>query len=205
MTTIPGATRDGTVGVIQAVPTTYGGVRFRSRLEARWAFILDRYCRGQWAYEPQTFGWSDRVYLPDFRIRTVLWPDIWIEVKPMVTWEMTNPQVLEHLIPGGRVSAETGSTFIAVFGLPGSEDWTWTGWPNEEAQIVLPWISPERTRCGIEILNPSWSGESYGESSWGPRCGRCVECCGRVAARMRFNDGTHTLTTGGTQKRGRRP
>jgi hypothetical protein len=47
-----------------AIPTTYRGARFRSRLEARWAAMFDSLGWG-WAYEPVDLPG----YLPDFRVR----------------------------------------------------------------------------------------------------------------------------------------
>ena len=62
--------------LIKAHPTTYAGVNFRSRLEARWAAYFD--LNGwQWEYEPIDFdGWS-----PDFRLTTLFCP-VYAEVKP---------------------------------------------------------------------------------------------------------------------------
>lgn len=49
---------------IKAIPTVYGGVRFRSRLEARWAAFFDL-CKWEWEYEPCfKDGW-----LPDFALK----------------------------------------------------------------------------------------------------------------------------------------
>jgi hypothetical protein len=48
---------------IKAHPTTYAGVRFRSRLEARWAAFFDL-AGWRWEYEPIDLdGWS-----PDFLV-----------------------------------------------------------------------------------------------------------------------------------------
>jgi hypothetical protein len=48
---------------ITAHPTTYGGVNFRSRLEARWAAFFDL-LEWKWEYEPvDLYGW-----VPDFRL-----------------------------------------------------------------------------------------------------------------------------------------
>lgn len=63
---------------IEAIPTTYGGTIFRSRLEARWATFLDSH-HITWQYEPQTITLpSGTVYIPDFWL-----PELgaWIEVK----------------------------------------------------------------------------------------------------------------------------
>jgi len=49
---------------IKAIPTTYAGVNFRSRLEARWAAFFDL-CGWKWDYEPFDMeGWA-----PDFKIK----------------------------------------------------------------------------------------------------------------------------------------
>jgi hypothetical protein len=48
---------------IASIPTSYGGVMFRSRLEARWAAFFDM-ASWKWEYEPIDLdGW-----LPDFRV-----------------------------------------------------------------------------------------------------------------------------------------
>lgn len=64
--------------VIKSLPSTYNGVLFRSRLEARWAALFDSY-RIRWAYEPEGFETPSGNYLPDF-----LLPDLgyYVEVKP---------------------------------------------------------------------------------------------------------------------------
>ncbi len=51
--------------MINAIPTTYRGVRFRSRLEARYAALFDL-LRWQWDYEPIDL----RGYVPDFIVDT---------------------------------------------------------------------------------------------------------------------------------------
>lgn len=62
---------------IAAIETRYGGCRFRSRLEARWAVFFD-HLGIRWTYEPEGYHTDGGDYLPDFwlpRERT------WIEVK----------------------------------------------------------------------------------------------------------------------------
>lgn len=63
---------------ITPIPTEYGGVVFRSRLEARWACWLDA-LEITWVYESQGYDLGAARYLPDFTL-----PDIGlvIEVKP---------------------------------------------------------------------------------------------------------------------------
>lgn len=75
-------------GRIRSTPTLYGGVTFRSQLEARWARFFDL-VGVQWKYEPQGFAILVRMdgavvdaitYLPDFLIGTYKnsW---WLEIK----------------------------------------------------------------------------------------------------------------------------
>ena len=60
--------------VTKAHPTIYGGVTFRSRLEATWAAFFD-IVKWQWAYEPiDLHGW-----VPDFIVNE----KIAVEVKPI--------------------------------------------------------------------------------------------------------------------------
>ena len=68
-------------------PTTYKGIKMRSRLEAGFA----QWCDGEyppipWEYEPACFAGDDgRQYLPDFKIRMELVGEVrsfYVEVKP---------------------------------------------------------------------------------------------------------------------------
>lgn len=59
-----------------AIPTKYGGIQFRSRLEARWAAFFD-ILGWTWDYEPiDCDGW-----IPDFVLHTS--PRTLVEVKPV--------------------------------------------------------------------------------------------------------------------------
>lgn len=63
---------------IAAHPTTYAGVEFRSRLEARWAAFFDL-VKWKWEYEPLDLsGWT-----PDFSLRGAR-RNILVEVKPIL-------------------------------------------------------------------------------------------------------------------------
>lgn len=73
---------------MKAIPTTYAGTRFRSRLEARWAAFFD--IRGvEWDYEPLDFdGWT-----PDFRLKPA-GHEIFAEVKPFdLTHHLDDPEL----------------------------------------------------------------------------------------------------------------
>ena len=63
---------------MRAIPTTYGGVQFRSRLEASVAAHFDKIGL-RWDYEPEGFELSDGTrYLPDFYLPQAR---AWLEVK----------------------------------------------------------------------------------------------------------------------------
>jgi hypothetical protein len=65
---------------IQAIPTTYNRINFRSRLEARWAVVFDL-LNIRWQYEPEkTFtGFSN--YIPDFVLTLEDGQQVLFEVK----------------------------------------------------------------------------------------------------------------------------
>ena len=74
MTTTPAAT-----GGLTPIETEYAGYKFRSRLEARWAYYFDL-CGIRWAYEQEGFTLSDgQRYLPDFWLP---YYNQFVEVKP---------------------------------------------------------------------------------------------------------------------------
>jgi hypothetical protein len=111
---------------IKAIETEYGGCRFRSRLEARWAVFFDT-LRIPWEYEVEGFETSAGPYLPDFRIRIPQikqWPGTyqWFEVKPG-----SAPEDARH----AALAAETGTPLIVARGIP-----------RDYAGQMLGWRSP---------------------------------------------------------------
>jgi hypothetical protein len=62
---------------VRAIETEYAGVRFRSRLEARWAVFFDA-LGVSWRYEHEGFELPSGRYLPDFWLPDV---DVWVEIK----------------------------------------------------------------------------------------------------------------------------
>src|ERR1035441_1645335 len=67
----------------RGIPTPYGGITFRSKTEAKWAFFWDQ-LSVKWDYEPQGWDTDGEWYLPDFAVFPAL-GTIWVEIKP--TWE----------------------------------------------------------------------------------------------------------------------
>ena len=64
---------------IKPIETLYNGMRFRSRLEARWAVFFDAIGM-KYEYEPEGYALKDgTAYLPDFYLPS---EDMFVEVKP---------------------------------------------------------------------------------------------------------------------------
>lgn len=86
--------------MVPAIPTTYRGVRMRSKLEARSARALDQ-LRIPWAYEPRVFG----RYLPDFQ----LWPGAprpwFLEIKPPSVFSVDGADLRKALGKMRRIRA----------------------------------------------------------------------------------------------------
>jgi hypothetical protein len=75
--------------MIKAIPTTYAGTRFRSRLEARWAAFFDL-AGLEWEYEPCDMdGWC-----PDFALM-VNGAAVYAEVKPVALIKRDFPECLK--------------------------------------------------------------------------------------------------------------
>lgn len=65
----------------KVIETEYAGVRFRSRLEARWAVFFDQ-LDVPWEYESESFRLRSGAYMPDFRLGDFCGGPVWFEVKP---------------------------------------------------------------------------------------------------------------------------
>jgi len=118
---------------IEATPTIYKGVRFRSRLEARWAVFWDE-LGVKWEYEPQPFKFSDgKQYTPDFWIVDLR---LWVEIKPNAKIAHEEEAELKCL----QLAGETGDLVYldqGGFAWPISEGWQYSKSlvPQEAAEI----------------------------------------------------------------------
>jgi hypothetical protein len=81
---------------IQAIPTEYRGVRFKSRLEARFAEWLTEVAEAEWEYEPENFPGKQR-YTPDFKIHEL---GLYVEIKPMA--KVHELEIFKDDIHGGE-------------------------------------------------------------------------------------------------------
>lgn len=64
---------------MKSIPTTYKGIKFRSRTEARWAVFLE-VLKIKFDYESDGFDLDGLFYLPDFWLPK---QEIWLEIKPV--------------------------------------------------------------------------------------------------------------------------
>lgn len=90
------------------IPTTYHGITFRSKLEAQWAFALDR-LQVPWEYEPEARRTSRGGYLPDFFLPRMK-GGTWLEVKPFGLLGLEDPRWHEY-------AQQVGQRLIVAFGL----------------------------------------------------------------------------------------
>jgi hypothetical protein len=134
---------------VKAIPTVYGGLQFRSRLEARWAAFFDL-IGWSWSYEPIDLDG----YIPDFIVTPNVEPvrygqtvrpvqPLLVEVKPVLTLD----GFAEY---EGRIQA--------------------TAWPHE-ALVVGAQLLPATCCNSYGHLLAGWLAERWPGShewSWGP-------------------------------------
>lgn len=73
----------------RGTPTTYKGVNFGSRLEARWAVLFDT-LNWRWEYEPECAG----AYIPDFLLHGGSGRRVYVEVKPLEIYRRERPDII---------------------------------------------------------------------------------------------------------------
>lgn len=109
----------------KARPTTYNGIRMRSRLEAGYAAWMDR--QGwSWQYEPQVFASGRGQYLPDFRIEGARHHGkgyskvVYVEIKP--TWaDLVSQEVPERM----AIVLDSEPDAMLVCQAPGIPEFSW--------------------------------------------------------------------------------
>ncbi len=99
---------EAAIAEIKPIETSYGGCRFRSRLEARWAVFFDALGL-RWEYEPEAYALPSGNYLPDFRLHLKGGP-VWFEVKP--------PNASNDDDRWGELADATNLSVFIAFGMP---------------------------------------------------------------------------------------
>lgn len=95
---------------IQAIPTSYKGHTFRSKLEARWAKTLDG-LSVPWEYEPEARMTEFGGYLPDFYLPRMK-GGTWLEIKPAESAGLEDPRWPAF------TAAQRRKPLVVAFGLP---------------------------------------------------------------------------------------
>lgn len=95
----------------RVLPTRYGGIKFRSRTEARFAVFLDA-LQVSYEYEPEGYHLGHLNYLPDFFIRS--W-DLYLEVKG-------TPPTPDEIAKARMLVGATQKKILLVIGDPGQRN-----------------------------------------------------------------------------------
>jgi len=94
--------------MIQPIEFEYNNIKFRSKLEARWAVFLDK-MGYNWVYEPEAFKLKDNlIYIPDFEL---IDHRMYLEIKPR---ELTEKEEEKCKL----LCLKTGFGVIKCIGLP---------------------------------------------------------------------------------------
>lgn len=121
---------------ISAIPTTYAGVNFRSRLEAKWACWFDL-MRWKWEYEPIDLNG----YIPDFLLR--FQKPIYVEVKGVIT----DSEMLPHVNRISKLKRDRDILFVGSGSL-------------QLHQSVSEDIPERLQNPMLGLILPAYSGES---------------------------------------------
>lgn len=158
---------------VKAIETHYKGYRFRSRLEARYAVMLE-HLGIRWEYEYQGYTTRGGPYLPDFWL-----PDhgLYIEIKPDMPTEEERAKVChirDEVAPIAVLIGPPGDYLGKLFchdiggSSAGSSDWDcqWVFDPRPEHlsfKIGVACAHPQRELVGRDfnpvpgIVNTTWT------------------------------------------------
>lgn len=136
---------------IPSIATPYGGAMFRSRLEARYAVMLDA-LGVRWQFEAEGFNTSAGYYLPDLYIPAA---NLWLEIKPEhpTAEEVEKCRALAEGVPG------------AVRLLYGPFGWWLDRLPESRAGGIAFWRESEGDK---------WHGQADGAHRYSPAV--CDDC-----------------------------
>lgn len=165
----------------KARPTTYNGVKMRSRLEARFAAWMDSQS-WEWVYEPECFASDQGQYLPDFEVLAPT-PQVWmddgikdwggrlfIEVKPTLAHHRgtlnKNAQIIEACLPTALLVGMGHSDPEGAFA-------AYLGWVSQGLTVPLPMVRMRHVPLfvlGFDLLytvaRGQLTGPEFKEESW---------------------------------------
>lgn len=138
--------------VIRAIETRYGGCRFRSRTEARWAVFFDALGIA-WEYEREGYELPSGRYLPDFWLPQIQGNPGLVENEIGVWFEVKGVLPTDHEKRlGSELRIVTQHQVYIAIGQPFDPDFV----PERAAAIQTEW--------------PDWDGMHWW--TWCPRCSR---------------------------------
>lgn len=138
------------------IPTTYRGITYRSRVEARWAVFFEHM---GWpaAYEPEGFDMEGTWYLPDFWL-----PDlgVYVEIKAA---DPTDEEVSRCR----KLAEHTGKQVWLIAGSPGSGTYKVLVFRHEEFVDETATTILTCRRCDRPVLH--YQGKTEEQVYWGWR------------------------------------
>ena len=142
---------------IRPIETRFGGVLFRSRLEARWCVFWDS--RGvPWEYEKEGYELPSGRYLPDFWLPQ---HRCWVEIKGQKPTE--HELDLLHDLAG-----TTGTPAYLFWGTPGA--WKWQ---RDVKGLAFVWMPTEKSWWPEEREQSSALGLSFDSDHAFTECIHC--------------------------------
>jgi len=157
--------------LIVALPTYYGGVKFKSALEARWAMYFDE-INVAWRYEDEAYALPSGPYLPDFWLPVA---GMHAEVKPDTGFSLTELKKCLDLV------GATGNQVLLLDGPPRAVPFYCLENSHSDAiELLQP---PKRRDCSADYaadedtyriarIGDTHGGyftviDQFGEESWG--------------------------------------
>jgi hypothetical protein len=149
---------------ITAIPKTYKGIRFRSTLEADWAWTMDEW-RWVWNYEPIALNVLGEAYLPDFYLPN---QNVWCEVKGPSNDRLDKAARLSKEIDEDEDDVKRA--LVVILRPAGNSDYArWEGArPGSEIVLSTCPICENETFVDLEgvwICRICWRGQELGDHS----------------------------------------
>lgn len=155
---------------IKALPSFYAGVKFRSRLEARWARYFDM-IGVKWQYEPEGYELPSGNYCPDFFCSGRMETGFFVEVKPD---DIGRKMVQQKLLD---LCQMTDRIVVCVVGNPSlKEHWCCSKPYNEE--FAKEWCEVSFSQEGMLKHGLYWGSSEWSDESYSDE-----------ASKMRFENG----------------
>ena len=153
---------------MRSIPTMFNGIQYRSRLEARWAAFFNS-MGWPFTYEPMDLcGWA-----PDFLLRANAKKPLFVEIKPIVTWENSVAEKAERAMPPGV----THDLLICGLGIEYPGGMPMIGWMGKWKKDHWFWDDATITRFQGPVSLTEWetnqiqiSDSGNVQSAWNHAC-----------------------------------